>query len=84
MLRSRIDIMKKLGFLLDFHRNSNTLRYSGRKEVAENRVDIGEYSSKHSRSLINLYPIFSRYGVGLKNHPVAQLVVEIFPGMSIL
>ena len=62
----QIDIMKKLGFLLDFDRNSNTLRYSGRKEVAENRVDIGEYSSKHSRSLINLYPIFSRYGVELK------------------
>ncbi len=62
----QIDIMKKLGFLLDFDKNSNVLNYSGINKRKKGVVNIKDYSSRYSRSLINLYPIFSRFDIKLK------------------
>ncbi len=62
----QIDIMKKLGFLLDFEKNSNVLNYSGIDKKKAGIVNIEDYSSRYSRSLINLYPIFSRFDIKLK------------------
>ena len=62
----QINIMKKLGFMLDYDSNSKVLRYSGINQIKGSELNIGEYSSKYSRSLINLYPIFSGYNLDLK------------------
>lgn len=62
----QIEIMKNLGFDLHFDDKSNSLSYDGTNQPIANQVKIGEYSSKYSRSLINLYPIFSRYDLKLK------------------
>jgi UDP-N-acetylglucosamine 1-carboxyvinyltransferase len=62
----QIDIMKQLGFLLDFNVNSNILTYDGAVKGEQQLLNIGDYSSKYSRSLINLYPLFSRFDLDLK------------------
>jgi UDP-N-acetylglucosamine 1-carboxyvinyltransferase len=62
----QIDIMKRLGFDLDFDTNLNILKFSGLNRRQQCKPNIGDYSSKYSRSLINLYPLFSRHNLELK------------------
>jgi UDP-N-acetylglucosamine 1-carboxyvinyltransferase len=62
----QINIMKKLGFELDFDKNLNILKYSGINKKQRDMRYIGDYSSKYSRSLINLYPLYSMYNLKLK------------------
>ena len=64
----QIDIMKRLGFDLDFDQDLNILKYSGINERQPYKPNIGDYSTKYSRSLINLYPLFSRFNIEL-NEP---------------
>jgi UDP-N-acetylglucosamine 1-carboxyvinyltransferase len=62
----QIDIMKRLHFELDFDKNLNILNFTGINEKQRHRSNVEDYSSKYSRSLINLYPLFSRYNLELK------------------
>jgi UDP-N-acetylglucosamine 1-carboxyvinyltransferase len=62
----QIDIMKQLGFLLDFDYNSNIITYDGIVKGEQKLIKIDDYCSKYSRSLINLYPLFSRFDLDLK------------------
>ena len=62
----QIDIMRRLGFKLDFDQDLNILKFSGINEKQPHKSNIGDYSTKYSRSLINLYPLFSRYNIELK------------------
>jgi UDP-N-acetylglucosamine 1-carboxyvinyltransferase len=64
----QIDIMKRLGFDLDFDQDLNTLKLSGINQKQPYKPNIGDYSTKYSRSLINLYPLFSRFNIEL-NEP---------------
>lgn len=64
----QINIMKRLGFDLDFDQDLNILKFSGINEKQPYKPNIGDYSTKYSRSLINLYPLFSRYSLEL-NEP---------------
>ena len=61
----QIDTMKMLGFDLYLDEQKNALINHGGSKKSHANPSICDFSSKYSRSLINLYPIFSRYGVEL-------------------